>query len=264
MTRSLLVTIALLIGIIAMTPESSAADNPAATPTKRNDWSTPVSALWMQKAKKQKEAEGAIDVLFVGDSITHLWMNDPRWPNGQKIWDKNYKLLKAVNFGVAGDRTDHLLWRIDNDKMIDGLTPKVTILLIGVNNLTGWTGRKDRPEQVAAAITMIVDRLKQKMPMTKILVLGVFPCMADATNPIREQIRRVNEITAKLHDGKTVWFLDFGDKLLRPDKAADKSILRDELHLSEKGYEVWAKNMNPYLLDLLNNNGNGNMWQKKR
>ncbi|MFZ2655182.1 MAG: GDSL-type esterase/lipase family protein [Victivallales bacterium] len=241
------------------------ADNPACVPMKRTDWSEPVTKMWADKATKQKATEGGIDVLFLGDSITQLWYNDPRWPNGQEAWDKNYKPLKAINLGVAGDTTCHLIWRIGEGRMIEGLTPKVTILLIGVNNITGRgkgsSPGSGTPENIAAAIVLILDNLKKQMPDTKILLLGIFPAFPDQSDSKwLEKIHKTNKIIAEQADYKKIFYLDIGNKLLSSDGKLDKEIIRDGIHLSEKGYEIWAENMNPYLLDLLNNNGKGKMW----
>ncbi|MFA6293697.1 MAG: GDSL-type esterase/lipase family protein [Victivallales bacterium] len=261
-------TVVIAVAVLAACSFAGAADvknpdNPACVPEKRTDWSEPVTKMWIDKAAKQKAADGSIDILFLGDSITQLWMNDKRWPNGQAVWDKNYKPLKALNFGIAADRTEHLIWRIGEGKMIEGLTPKITVLLIGVNNLTNWGGRPggDTPENLAAAVVLILDSLKKQMPDSKILLLGIFPAFEKSDAPIREKIRKTNKLISAQADFKKVFYLDIGDKFLAPDGKADKEIIRDGVHLSEKGYEIWAENMNPYLLDLLNNNGNGKIWE---
>ena len=236
-------------------------NNPACVPERRSDWSEPVTKMWIDKAAKQKAAEGSIDVLFLGDSITQLWMDDVTWPNGQRIWDKYYKPLKAVNFGISADRTDHMLWRIGEGRMIEGLSPKVTVLLIGVNNLLGWQGRQggDTPENLSLAIGLIMDNMKKQMPDSKILLLGIFPALEPASPP-REKILKTNELISAQADFKKIFYLDIGDKFLLPDGNLNKDLIRDGVHLSEKGYEIWASSMNPYFLDLLNRNGNGKIW----
>ena len=241
----------------------ASAGNPACIPLARTDWSGPVTGMWIEKGRKQQAAEGPAQVLFLGDSITQLWMMDPRWPNGQKVWDSRIKPLKALNMGIAADRTENLLWRIGEGRMIEGLTPKVTVLLIGVNNLTGWGGRPggDSPENLAEAIGLILDSVKKQQPETKILLLGIFPAFEKPDAPIREKIRKTNKLIAGKADYKQVFYLDFGDKLLNPDGVADKEIIRDGVHLSEKGYEIWAENMAPYLNSLLNGETDAKIWQ---
>ncbi len=225
--------------------------NPAAVAEKRTDWSAPVTEMWAKRAQQQ-QANGGLDVLFVGDSITQLWLHDPRWANGQQVWDKYYVPLKAGNVGVAGDRTENLLWRIREGRMLDGLHPKVVVLLIGINNLTGWGGRSggDAPENVAAAVKIILEELKSRFPAAKILLLGLFPALAP-DNPIRQKIRQVNAQLVTYQDQKQVFFLDFGGKFLKPDGSAPPEMLRDGLHLSAAAYELWATEMTPLLRQLL-------------
>lgn len=228
-----------------------AAENPAATPEKRNDWSEPVTAMWAKRAMDQQGATG-INVLFLGDSITQLWLKDSRWPNGQEVWDKTYAPMKACNLGVAGERTENLLWRIREGKMIDGLTPKAVVLLIGVNNLTGWGGRQggDTPDNLAGAVKQIIGEVQARMPETKILLLGIFPAL-DKDNPIREKIRQTNLLLTKLQQPQKVEYLEFGEKFLAPDGTAPKEMLRDGIHLSPAAYAVWAEAMTPTLQRLL-------------
>jgi lysophospholipase L1-like esterase len=223
------------------------AQNPAAAPEKRLDWSEPVTAMWIEKGRKQAAAEGPAQILFLGDSITSLWLFDRRWPNGQASWDKYFKPMKALNFGVAGDRTENLLWRLGEGGMLQGLSPRVAVLLIGVNNLTGWGGRQggDAPENVAAAHSLILKKIKADLPETRILVLGVLPAFEKADAPIRAKIRAVNEALAKEQDLKQVFFLDLGSLFVDADGSLDKELVRDGIHLSERGYEVFGEALAP-------------------
>ena len=116
----------------------------------------------------QQARHDQIDLLFIGDSITDCWRwQAPRY--GINIWNKYYAPLHAADFGISGDRTQHVLWRIDHGEL-DGLHPKVIVLLIGTNN-----SRDNSPEQIAEAIKVILDRIQEKCPGSKILLLGVFP-----------------------------------------------------------------------------------------
>jgi len=172
--------------------------------------------------------KGGVDVLLLGDSITDGWRG-----GGKKVYAEHFEPLKSANFGIGGDRTQHVLWRLQNGEL-DGITPKVCMLMIGTNN------GKDPADDVAAGITAIVKEIQKKSPSTKILLLAIFP-RGEKPNPGREKNDKVNTIVAKLDDGgKTVKYLDIGAKFLSEDKSLAKEIMPDFLHLSEKGYTIWA------------------------
>ena len=172
--------------------------------------------------------KGGVDVLLLGDSITDGWRG-----GGKKVYAEHFEPLKSANFGIGGDRTQHVLWRLQNGEL-DGITPKVCMLMIGTNN------GKDPADDVAAGITAIVKEIQKKSPSTKILLLGIFP-RGEKPYPGREKNDKVNTIVAKLDDGgKTVKYLDIGAKFLSEDKSLAKEIMPDFLHLSEKGYTIWA------------------------
>jgi lysophospholipase L1-like esterase len=170
---------------------------------------------------------GQVDLLFLGDSITAGW-------RGQKaIWEKSFGTYKPANFGIGGDRTQHVLWRITNGEL-DGIKPKAAVLMIGTNN-----SGNDGAEAIADGVTRIVQTIRQKSPATKILLLAIFP-RGEKPNPTREKLKQVNGILAKLDDGKNIHFLDIGDKFLQPDGLLTREIMPDFLHLSAKGYQIWA------------------------
>jgi len=177
-----------------------------------------------------EKLKGKVDLLFVGDSITDGWRG-----GGKKVWEENYTPLHAFNIGIGGDRTQHVLWRIDNGEM-DGLTPKLAILMIGTNNLGGNTN-----EEIVEGITACVKDIQKHSPTTKVLLLGVFPRDPLATGKNRPRIKAINEQIAKLDDGgKTVKYLDIGAKFLDADGNLPKDIMPDSLHPNAKGYQIWA------------------------
>ena len=184
--------------------------------------------------------EGKAELVFLGDSITAGW-------NGQKaVWDKAFGAYKPANFGIGGDRTQHVLWRITNGEL-DGIHPKAAVLMIGTNN----TG-SDTPEGIAKGITNIVNTIREKQPQAKILLLAVFPRGEKASpNPGRDKIKQVNAIIAKLDDGKNIHFLDIGQKFLQPDGSITKDIMPDFLHLTAAGYQIWADAIGPKLSELM-------------
>jgi len=194
--------------------------------------------------------KGSVDVLFLGDSITDNW----RKPNfGLAVWEKNFTPLRAANFGISGDRTQHVLWRMQNGELT-GIKPRVVVLMIGTNN-TGFerdklTPRNSTPE-IITGVTTIVQNLRIQLPATKILLLAIFPRAEKPTDPVRLQIQEINQAISKLHDGKHIFFLDIGTKFLQPDGTMLKEIMPDFLHPNTKGYEIWAEAIKQPLADLL-------------
>ena len=186
---------------------------------------------------------GKIGVLFLGDSITEGWSG-----RGKGVWDKTYSSDDAANFGISGDRTQHVLWRIENGEL-DGISPKVLVLMIGTNNI-GYPA-----EDIAKADVKIVEEIHQKLPDTKVMVLGIFPRGADPKDPkvaaMREKIKQVNAVLAKLDDGSKTRYLDFGDKFLDADGNLPKDIMPDALHPNAKGYQIWADAMQPLLDEMM-------------
>lgn len=205
--------------------------NPAAVAVPRQPW------IDQSNGFNAISKKGGINVVFLGDSITEGWRG-----HGREVWAKRYGPLKAANFGIGGDRTQHVLWRLQNGNL-DGITPKVVVLMIGTNNTS-----RDSAPQIAEGITAIVNEIRTRTPSTKILLLGVFP---RGDKDARVKIGQINEIIAKLDDGKTVFFLDIGPKFLQPDGALTREIMPDLLHLSPAGYQIWADAIQAKLDELL-------------
>lgn len=184
--------------------------------------------------------EGKAQLVFLGDSITAGW-------NGNKeIWDKAFGQYEPANFGIGGDRTQHVLWRITNGEL-DGVKPKACVLMIGTNN-----SGSDSAEGIAKGITKIVQTIREKQPQAKILLLAVFPRGATPdNNPGRAKLTEVNQIISKLDDGKQVFYLDIGPKFTQPDGSLTKEIMPDFLHLSPAGYQIWADAIKDKLAELM-------------
>ncbi len=190
---------------------------------------------------------GDIELLFVGDSITESWRSA-----GSNVWAKYYAPRRAANFGVSGDRTQHILWRMEKGGL-DGLKPKVVVLLIGTNN-TGKEkddGRpRNTPAEAIAGVTAVVHGLRARLPESKMLLLAIFP-RNQPDSLERGQVRQINQAIANLADGRHVTFLDIGDKFLAADGSIPAEIMPDGLHPSERGYGIWAEAMEPTLRKLL-------------
>lgn len=214
----------------------------------------PRAGNWMKRheAFVAEAKAGGIAVLFVGDSITDFWRN-PGPRGGRNVWDREFAPLHAANFGISGDRTQHVLWRLQHGE-VDGLHPQAVVLMIGTNN-TGLERDKktvrNTPEQTIAGVTAVVKELRTRLPESRLLLLAIFPRGATPADPQRAEIDFINHRIAGLADGRQVRFLDLGPDFLSPDGTLAKEIFPDFLHPNEKGYEIWAKAMKPVLLELL-------------
>lgn len=186
--------------------------------------------------------EGKIGVLFLGDSIT------AGWGRAKDVWDQHFGKYDPANFGIGGDRTQHVLWRIENGEL-DGISPKVLVLMIGTNNI-GYPA-----EEILKGDKKIVAEIQRKLPDTRILLLGIFPRGADPKNPgvagMRAKIKAVNQELAKLDDGKKVRYLDIGDKFLDAEGNLPADIMPDALHPNLKGYQIWADAIQPLLDEMM-------------
>lgn len=173
--------------------------------------------------------EGKARLVFLGDSIT------AGWGGNQAIWKTHFGKHDPVNFGIGGDRTQHVLWRLENGEL-DGLKPKALVLMIGTNNIGG-----DTAEGITKGVTKIVEFIRTKSPETKILLLAIFPRGKDA---VRGQppakLKQINTALAALDNGSTIHFMDIGDRFFEPDGTLSKEVMPDFLHLSAKGYQIWA------------------------
>lgn len=206
---------------------------------------TPTEKLGVDVWKKRHDRlvarakEGGVDVLFLGDSITRQWEDA-----GKEAWKAAFEPLKAANFGIGGDQTGHVLWRVTAGKELDGISPKVAVLLIGTNNTADHSA-----EQIAEGVEAIVKELRGQRPKMRVLLLGVFPRAAKRPEKgvavvkamdLHPKVKQVNDRLAKLDDGKAVKYLDIGAKLLDKDGNLRGEVMPDFLHLSAKGYGIWA------------------------
>jgi len=194
--------------------------------------------------KDLKETNGNVGILFVGDSITDGWRN--KNSGAYEVFEKTYGAMHPYNIGIGGDRTEHVIWRLQHGE-IEGISPKVAVLMIGTNNLGANTD-----EEIVKGITKCVNILNTKLPTTKVLLLGVFPRAMNADSPLRGRIKAINEQIAKLDDGgQHVKYLDIGAKFLQPDGTLPKEIMPDALHPNAKGYQIWADATAPTIEQLM-------------
>jgi lysophospholipase L1-like esterase len=193
--------------------------------------------------------QGSIDVLFMGDSITDFWRNATGNYAGKQVLDKYWGDLKIANFGIAGDTTQGVIYRLQHGEG-QGFSPKAVMLMIGTNN-TGFNGRGgNTAAEIAEGVGAIVMELQKDFPNAKILLLGIFP-RSTAKDPVRAILAEINTIISKLNDGKTVFYLDIGAKFLDADGSISKEVMSDALHPTAKGYEIWAEAVKEPLANLL-------------
>lgn len=232
------------LSVVALATWAPAAWSQEAATKTEHDAVRPVprEGGWMNRheAMNARVAQGNVDLVFIGDSITQGWERA-----GKEVWKEFYGERNAVNLGIGGDRTQHVLWRLENGNL-KGIQPKLAVVMIGTNN-----ANSNKPEEIADGIERIVELLKSKTPETEILLLAVFPRGATADDRLRQVNQKTNEIIAKLADGEQVHFLDIGKQFLGEDGSLSQEIMPDRLHLSEKGYRIWAESIEPKVKELL-------------
>jgi lysophospholipase L1-like esterase len=198
-------------------------------------------AWWQERNVHLVEAavKAQPDFLLMGDSITQRWEQ-----NGKEAWEKSIAPLNAANFGIDGDGTEHLLWRIQHSGLGTRFRPRLVGLLIGVNNI----GMGSLPNDVILGLTACVRAVRAQAPDSEVLILGIFPTAQNADDGVRETIRVVNKGYAALADGKKVFFADIGGAFLEKDGAISEEMMDDFLHLTPKGYGIYAKELLPVIL----------------
>ena len=204
---------------------------PALHPGKRTD-------DVMQRAK---DGPGQYDIAFIGDSITQGWEGA-----GKSVWQKYYGSRKCINLGVGGDRTQHVLWRFEHGQL-DGIKAKAAVVMIGTNN----SNKDDNTEaDILEGVQAIVKQIRERLPDTKIILCSIFP-RGKTFSTQRGKILQVNQALEKLDDGKMIFYLDFGSKMIESDGSIATGMMRDALHPGEAGYEIWAAAIEPKLKELL-------------
>jgi beta-glucosidase len=180
-------------------------------------------------------------MLFIGDSITHGWEN-----TGKEIWNDHYAKRNAVNMGFGGDRTQHVLWRLDHSNM-EHISPKLAVLMIGTNNSNG---NDNTAEEIADGIIAICHRLRTRLPKTKILLLAVFPRDPKPSSQ-RQKNAEASLLASKIADSRMIYYLDINSSFLTDDGLLSKDIMPDYLHPNKAGYKIFAEAMEPKIAQLM-------------
>jgi beta-glucosidase len=233
-SRTRILPFLLALMALAVT-QTGFAENSAIVPVARTN------ASWIQRHElmNRQAQKGHIDLIYVGDSIVEHFNKQ-----GKEVWEHYYADRNGLNLGISGDRTEHVLWRLDHGN-IDGITPKLAIVMIGQNN-----GGHNTAEEIAEGVTAVIQRLRTKLPETRILLLGIFQRREKPT-PERAVLARANEIISKLADGKTVFYMDINHIYVQPDGSIPKSLMYDFEHPTPLGHKVWAEAIEPKVAELM-------------
>jgi lysophospholipase L1-like esterase len=194
-----------------------------------------------------KAKAGGIDLYFEGDSITRRW-DATDYPELLAHWNKSFHGWNAADFGWGGDRTENILWRLENGEL-DGVFPKVIVLLAGTNNVGRTPGDESEVADITRGIETIIDICQEKAPSATIVLTAIFP---RNDNPaVMPTIDGINANLAKMADGKSIRFLDVSSKLADAQGKLFDGMTMDGLHPTVKGYEVWAQGLKPILTEVL-------------
>ena len=214
-----------------------------ATPRTAESAVTPVEKCRHSDFMRQiEEGNHDFNIVLIGDSITDFW---PR--KGKDSYDR-FAPWKPLDLGVSGETTEEVLWRITNGEL-DGIHPKVVMIMIGINNLGHYGDEK--PEWTAAGVKKIIEVVRMKCPNAKILLLAIFPRGATLQDGIRQRVAEVNKLLPSFADDKNVFFLDIGPKFLDPQGNLPKEIMPDLLHPNANGYRIWIEAERPKLEELM-------------
>lgn len=241
-----------LLVLALATGQLFAQANPKESPSLPSPKQDDGKFLKKHEANLARARSGPVGLLFLGDSITDNWRKAPH------IWDAYYGKYQPANFGIGGDRTQHVIWRIEHGEL-DGIAPKVTVLMLGTNNSLDYNAA-----EIAAANRKIVGMIRARLPHTKVLLLGVLPrgprdrfggpvtpaLVAEAAARMAT-IRELNTALAALDDGNTVRFLDMSNVFLGQDGRIPYAVMPDQLHPNAAGYQLWADAMQPLLEEMM-------------
>ncbi len=206
------------------------------TPTKRTEqW-------WLQrhaeKVHEKEQGNNEFDIVILGDSIVHAWELE-----GEQAWQKHFAHLRTLNLGFAGDRTEHLLWRIENNE-VAALKTRYAIVLIGTNNAGH---RHDSPEDIALGIQLIINSLQGYLPSCQIVLTAIFPRSRNPKKRMRKIVDATNKIIHEYANGNSTLWFDINRLFLQEDGTLDESVMSDLLHLNSPQYDIWATQLTKIL-----------------
>lgn len=204
------------------------------------DWWLDLHEQQLQTKRRLLAAGTPPQIVFIGDSITQGWEQV-----GLPVWQRHFAALPALDLGIGGDRTENVLWRMQNGAL-DGLAPKLAVLMIGTNNAGARSA-----ERTVAGVKLLIDEILQRLPHAKLLLLAIFPRGETPDDFLRQVNEGVNQVLPGFADGQRVHFLNINAALLEADGRLSTEVMPDLLHPNLKGYEIWQRAMAPTLQTLL-------------
>lgn len=203
----------------------------------------PVEQEWWSKRHQaiiDRNRQGNVDLILIGDSITHCWEDS-------SLWEEYFVPRNAVNMGYCADRTENVLWRLERGEL-DGISPKVAMVMIGTNNSNG---DEYTAEQIADGIVAICRILRVRLPQTRILLLAIFPRGEKPGDPLRVKTARASHLASTVADGKTIVYMDINDRFLTSDGTLTTDVFPDLVHPKDKGYQIWVDAVLPKIDELM-------------
>ncbi len=238
----------LLVLVCAVAAFGQSPADQAAPRTDQN--SLTAHAQLLEKAKR-----GGIDIYFEGDSITRRW-GATDYPDLLANWTQNFFGWNAADFGWGADRVENILWRLNNGEL-DGVHPKVIVLLAGTNNvgnIVPASGGETSVTEITRGLTAILNVMRAKAPEAIVILTAIFP--RNDNMAVMPTIHAINRNLAKFADGKGVRYLDVNDRLAdRDGRLFDGMMNADKLHPAIPGYQVWADALKPIFAELLGPQG---------
>jgi len=232
-------------GVAKASAQASVPRVSAAVPAPRGD---PNSMLAHEQLVAKAHA-GRIDLYFLGDSITRRWgCSDPQYAEMLANWRANFSGWNAGNFGWGADLIQHMLWRVQHGEL-DGVNPKVIVLLAGTNNVGRQPGGPDKVEDIFLGLKTLIETCRAKAPAAQIVVTGILP--RDDSRAVQGEIESINARLALYCKEASIHYLNINERLASPDGRLFPGMAVDGLHLSIKGYQVWADGLKPLLTQLL-------------
>jgi hypothetical protein len=235
-------------------PSLPAGTQPIAAPSQQGPWPadkplprTDANSMLAHQQLLEKKTKGKIDVYFEGNSIVRRW-GATDYPQFLANWNANFFGWNAADFGWGADKIEHMLWRLENGEL-DGVNPKVIVLLAGTNNVGTRPGDDAKVANITRGIKALIDICQRKAPNATIILNGIFP--RNDTITLVPEINKINANIARFADGKRIRYLNINDKLADTNGVLFAGMTVDKLHPTVKGYQIWADALKPILTELL-------------